>query len=82
MNDRDISVTSVFLNILATLVFLFVANTPPQTTAEIGIALCHFLLGVYGTVLVAIAIKREWLRVLSAGLIIIATVITRTTLQL
>ena len=81
MNDRDISVTSVFLNILATLVFLFVARTPPQTTAEIvGIALATF--GVYGTVLVAIAIKREWLRVLSAGLIIIATVITRTTLQL
>jgi hypothetical protein len=81
MNDRDISVTSVFLNILATLIFLFVARTPPQTTAEIvGIALAT--LGVYGTVLVAIAIKREWLRVLSAGLIIIATVITRTTLQL
>jgi hypothetical protein len=81
MNDRDISVTSVFLNILATLVFLFVARTPPHTTAEIvGIALAT--LGVYGTVLVAMAIKREWLRVLSAGLIIIATVITRTTLQL
>ena len=81
MNDRDISVTSVFLNILATLVFLFVPRTPPQTTAEIvGIDLAT--LGVYGTVLVAIAIKREWLRVLSAGLIIIATVITRTTLQL
>jgi hypothetical protein len=79
MDDRDISVTSVFLNILATLGFLFVARTPPQTTAEIlGIALAA--LGVYGTVLVAIAIKREWLRVLSAGLIIIATIIMRTTM--
>jgi hypothetical protein len=79
MNDRDISVTSVFLNILATLGFIFIARTPPQTTADIvGIALAAF--GVYGTVLVAIAIKREWLRVLSAGLIIIATVIIRTTL--
>ena len=81
MNDRDISVTSVFLNILATLGFIFVASTPPQTTAEImGIAIAAF--GVYGTVLAAIAIKKEWLRVLSAALIIIATVIMRTTLQL
>jgi hypothetical protein len=35
MNDQDISVTSVFLNILATLGFIFFARTPPQTTADI-----------------------------------------------
>ncbi|MFZ0067211.1 MAG: hypothetical protein WAK90_13675 [Pseudolabrys sp.] len=81
MNDQNISVASVFLNIFATLVFIFFARTPPQSTAEVvGIALAA--LGVYGTALVAIAIKKESLRVLSAGLIIIATVIVRTTLQL
>ena len=79
MNDRDISVTSVFLNILATLAFIFIAGTPPQTTADIvGIAVAAF--AVYGTVLAAIAIKREWLRVLSAALIIIAVVAIRTVL--
>jgi hypothetical protein len=80
MNDQDISVTSVFLNILATLAFIFLARTLPQTTADIvGIAVAAF--AVYGTVLAAIAIKREWLRVLSAALIIIATVAIRTVLQ-
>jgi hypothetical protein len=73
MNDRDISITSVFLNILATLGFIFVARAPPHTTAEIvGIAVAAS--GVYGTVLAGIAIKKEWLRVLSAALIIIAIV--------
>jgi hypothetical protein len=76
MNDRDISSASIFLNILATLGFIFVARTPPQTTAEIlwvGAAAC----GVYGTGLAAIAIKREWVRVLSASLIIILLIAMR-----
>jgi hypothetical protein len=76
MNDRDISSASVVLNILATLGFIFVARTPPQTTAEIlwvGAAAC----GVYGTALAAIAIKREWVRVLSAALIIILLIAMR-----
>ena len=79
MNDRDISGASVFLNILATLGFIFVARTPPQTTADIlwiAAAAC----GVYGTALAAIAIKREWVRVLSAGLIIILIIAMRGTL--
>jgi hypothetical protein len=39
MNDQDICVTSVFLNILAILGFMFFARTPLQTTADIlGIA--------------------------------------------
>jgi hypothetical protein len=70
MNDRDISIASVFLNILAILGFIFVAKTPPRTTAEIlwvAAATC----GVYGTALTAMVIKREWVRVLSAALIII-----------
>jgi|AmaraimetFIIA100_FD_contig_71_440475_length_1352_multi_3_in_0_out_0_2 drug/metabolite transporter (DMT)-like permease len=80
MNDQDISVTSVFLNILATLGFIFFARTPPQTSADIvGIAIAA--IPVFGTVLAAIAIRREWLRVLSAALIIIAAVAIRTVLQ-
>jgi nitrate/nitrite transporter NarK len=58
MNDRDISSASVFLNIIATLGFIFIARTPPQTTAEIlwvAAAAC----GVYGTAFAAIVIKRE-----------------------
>jgi hypothetical protein len=43
-----------------------------------GIAIAAF--GVYGTVLAAIAIKKEWLRVLSAALIIIAIVAIGTVL--
>ena len=79
MNDRDISAVSVALNILAILGFIFVARTPPRSTTEIlGIAVAG--LGVYGTVLVAIAIKREWLRVLSAALIIILIIAVRAAL--
>ena len=79
MNDRDISSPSVFLNILATLGFIFMVRTPPQTTAEIlWIAAATF--GVYGTALAAIAIKREWVRVVSAALIIIVIIALRGTL--
>jgi hypothetical protein len=79
MNDRDISATSALLNIIAILGFIFVARTPPHSTTEIlGIAAAG--LGVYGTVLVAIAIKREWLRVLSAALIIILIIAIRAAL--
>jgi hypothetical protein len=69
MNDRDISITSVFLNILATLQFIFIARTPPQTTKEI-LWVVAAAFGVFGTALAAIAIKREWGRVLSAALIV------------
>ena len=76
MNDREISSASVFLNILAILAFILVAKTPPHTTAEIlWVALAA--LGVYGTALAAIAIKREWLRVLSAALIVILIIAIR-----
>jgi hypothetical protein len=79
MNDRETSIASVFLNILAILVFIFVARTPPQTTPEIlGIAAAG--LGVYGTALAAIAIKTEWLRVSSAALIIILSIAARAAL--
>jgi len=79
MDDRDISGASVFLNILAILGFLFIARTPPQTTTEIlWVAAAAF--GVSGTVLAAIAIEREWLRVLSAALILILIVTLRVTL--
>jgi hypothetical protein len=76
MNDRDISGASVFLNILATLVFIFVAKTQPHTTAEI-LWVAAAAGGVYATALVAIAIKREWVRVLSATLIIILLIAMR-----
>ena len=79
MNDRDISATSVALHIFAILGFIFVARTPPQSTTEI-LGLAVAALGVYGTVLVAIAIKREWLRVLSAALIIILIIAVRAVL--
>jgi hypothetical protein len=79
MNDQDISGASVFLNILATLGFILVVRTPPQTTAEIlWVAVAAG--GVYGTALVAIVIKREWVRVLSATLIIILIMALRGTL--
>lgn len=79
MTDRNISATSVLLNVLATLGFIFVAKTPPHSTNEIlGIAAAG--LGVSGTVLVAIAFKREWLRVLSATLIIILVIAVRAAL--
>jgi hypothetical protein len=58
MNDRRISSALAFLNILAILGFIFMAKTPPQTTAEIlWFTLAAF--GVYGTALAAIAIERE-----------------------
>ncbi len=76
MNDRDISSASVFLNLLAILIFIFVVKTPPQTTIEIlWVAVAAF--GVYGTALAAIAIKREWVRVLSAALIVILIIALR-----
>ena len=79
MNDRGFSSASVLINILAILVFIFVARTPPQTTAEIlGIAAAA--LGVYGTALAPIAIKTEWLRVSSAALIIILSIAARAAL--
>jgi hypothetical protein len=79
MNDQEICVTSVFLNIPATLGFIFFARTPPQTTADIlGIAVAA--IAVFGAALAAIAIRREWLRVLSAALIVIAAVAIRTVL--
>ena len=54
-------------------------RTPPQTTAEIlWVAAATF--GVYGTALAAIAIKREWVRVVSAALIIIMIIALRGTL--
>ena len=73
MNDREISSASVLLNILAILGFVFVARTPLQTTTDIfGIAAAA--LGVYGTALVPLAIKTEWLRLSSAALIIILSI--------
>jgi hypothetical protein len=76
MNDRDISSASVFLNILATLGFILIAGTPPQTTAEI-LWVVAAACGVYGTALAAMAIKREWVRVLSAASIIILLIAMR-----
>lgn len=79
MNDRDISSASVLLNILAILLFMFVARTPPLTTSEIlGIAAAA--VGVYGTALAGIAINTEWLRVSSAALIIILSIAARAAL--
>jgi hypothetical protein len=79
MNDREISSASVFLNILATLGFIFIARTPPQTTTEI-LLIAAAAFGVYGTALAAIAIKREWVRVVSAALIITVIIALRGTL--
>jgi len=79
MNDREISSASVLLNILAILIFIFLARTRPQTTPEIlGIAAAA--LGVYGTALAAIAIRTEWLRVASAAFIIILSIAARAAL--
>jgi hypothetical protein len=58
MKNRGISIACVFLNVLATLGFIFVARTPPQTTEEILWVVATGL-GVYGTALAAIAIERE-----------------------
>jgi predicted Kef-type K+ transport protein len=79
INDRDISAVSVVLNILAVLGFLIVARTPPETTTDmLGIAVADF--GVFGTVLAAIAIQKEWLRVLSAVLVLVTAVAVRVVL--
>jgi len=79
MNDRVIPSVSVLLNILAVLVFIFVARTQPHTTPEI-LAIAAAALAVYGTALTAIAIKTGWLRVSSAALIIILSIAVRAAL--
>ena len=81
MNDQNISVASVFLNISPLWCLYFSQGRRRRATAEV-VEIALAALGFYGTALVAIAIKKKSLRVLSAGLIIIATVIVRTTLQL
>jgi hypothetical protein len=73
MNDREFSIASVLLNILAILGFIFVARTPPHTTPEI-LRIAAAALGVYGTALATLAIKTEWLRLSSAALIIILSI--------
>ena len=79
MNDREFSIASVLLNIVAILGFIFVARTPPHTTSAIlGIAAAA--LGVYGTALATIAIKTEWLRVSSAAVIIILSIVVHAAL--
>ena len=49
-----------------------------ELTGAMGIAAAA--LGVYGTALAAIAIKTEWLRVSSAALIIILSIVARAAL--
>lgn len=77
--NEDISATSIFLNILAIVGFIFFARTAPQTTTEI-FWIAGATLTVFGTALVALAIKREWVRVLSAVFILVAFVALRLTL--
>ena len=77
--NEDISATSIFLNMLAIVGFIFFARTPPQTTAEI-FWIAGATLTVFGTALAALAIKREWVRVLSAVLIILVIVVLRIAL--
>ena len=74
--NEDISGTSIFLNMLAIVGFIFFARTPPQTTTEI-LWIAGAALTVFGTALAALAIKREWVRVLSAVLIIVVIVVLR-----
>ncbi|HTL65788.1 MAG TPA: hypothetical protein VL305_12400 [Pseudolabrys sp.] len=77
--NEDISGTSIFLNILAVLGFISFARTAPQTTTEI-FWIAGATLTVFGTALVALAIKREWVRVLSAVLVLLAFVALRLAL--
>jgi len=74
--NEDISGTSIFLNMLAIVGFIFFARTPPQTTTEI-LWIAGAALTVFGTALAPLAIKREWVRVLSAVLIIVVIVVLR-----
>ena len=67
------------LNILATLGFLVAARNQPHSTAEI-MAIGAAAFGVFGTALVAITIRKEWLRLLSAVLVIAMVIVVRTTL--
>lgn len=75
--NEDISGTSIFLNILAVFGFIFVARTAPQT--EI-FSIAGAVLGVFGTALAALAIKKDRIRVLSAVLIILVIVTLRLAL--
>ena len=77
--NEDISGTSILLNILAIVGFIFLARTAPQTTTEI-FWIAGATLTVFGTALAALAIKREWVRVLSAVFILVAFVALRLTL--
>jgi len=77
--NEDISATSIFLNMLAVVGFIFFARTPPQTTTEI-LWIAGAALTVFGTALAPLAIKREWVRVLSAVLIIVVIVALRVAL--
>ena len=74
--NEDISGASIFLNMLAIVGFIFFARTPPQTTTEI-FWIAGAALTVFGTALAPLAIKREWVRVLSAVLIIVVIVALR-----
>ena len=74
--NEDISGTSIFLNMLAVFGFIFLARSAPQTTTEI-FWIAGAALGVFGTALAALAIKKEWIRVLSAVLIILVIVALR-----
>jgi hypothetical protein len=57
MNNRYSSSGLVALNFLAILGYIFIARTPPQSTADIlWFAVAAF--GVYGTALLAIAIEK------------------------
>jgi len=64
---------------LAVVGFIFFARTPPQTTTEI-LWIAGAALTVFGTALAPLAIKREWVRVLSAVLIIVVIVALRVAL--
>jgi hypothetical protein len=77
--NEDISGTSIFLNILAIVGFIFFARTAPQTTSEI-FWIAGATLTVFGTALAALAIKREWVRVLSAVLLLVVFVALRIAL--
>jgi hypothetical protein len=77
--NENISGTSIFLNILPTVGFIFFARTAPQTTTEI-FWIAGATLTVFVTALAALAIKREWIRVLSAVLILAVFVALRIAL--
>jgi hypothetical protein len=55
---------------LAILGFIFLARTSPQTTTDI-FWIAGAVLTVFGTALAGLAIKREWVRVSVATLIIL-----------